>query len=153
MKATARWAGFGSRQGFLVVTEFPCSASRQGSPMSRPGFQVVCNYYVATVFCFSVVTMSLQRFPCYDLDGHDKRSSVATGLALDMDFMSRHSVFMSRRSSVKAKGFYVVTENFHVATKFLGVVSQQSILCRDKVWSRPRDFMSRQRIRCHYKVA
>ena len=57
--------------------------------------------------------------------------------------MSRHSVFMSRQSLVKAKGFYVVTENFCVTTEFLGVVSRQSILCHDRVWSRPRYLMSR----------
>ena len=48
---------------------------------------------------------------------------------------------MSRQSLVKAKGYHVATENFCVATKFLGVVSQESILCHDKVWSRPRVFM------------
>ena len=29
-------------------------------------------------FCFSVVTMSRQRFPYHDQDGHDKRSDVVT---------------------------------------------------------------------------
>ena len=47
------------------------------------------------MFCFSVVTMSRSRFPCRDRDGHDKRLGVATGLALDGDFMSRQSVFTS----------------------------------------------------------
>ena len=45
-------------------------------------------FHVATVFCFSVVTMSRQRFPCRDRDGHNKSSGVAIGLALDRDFMS-----------------------------------------------------------------
>ena len=52
---------------------------------------------------------------CRDRDGQDKRSGVATGLALDRDFMSRQSVFMLRRSSVKHKGFYVTIEIFFLS--------------------------------------
>ena len=83
-------------------------------------------FHVVTVFCFSIVTMSRQRFPCRDRDGHDKRSCVAIGWALDIDFMSQQSL-------VKAKGFHVMTENFYAKTEFPRVVSRQSILCRDKV--------------------
>ena len=59
--------------------------------------------------------MSRQRFPYRDRDGHDKRLGVATGLALDRDFMSRQSL-------IQAKGFHVTTENFCVAAKFPRVV-------------------------------
>ena len=54
--------------------------------------------------------MSQQRLPCCDRDGQDKRSGVATGLALGRDFLSRQSL-------VKTKSFYV--------TKI--------VLCRNKV--------------------
>ena len=40
---------------------------------------------------------------------------------------------MSRQNLVKAKGFHVEIENFCVVIEFPGVVSQQSILCRDRV--------------------
>ena len=92
-----------------------------------------------SVFCFSVVTMSRQRFPCRDRDGHNKRSGVAISLALGRDFMSRQSVFMSRQSLVKTKSFYVATElakvkRIYVSTK--NSMSRQSCLklCRDKVY-------------------
>ena len=55
--------------------------------------------------------------------------------------MTLPSIFMSRQSLVKAKGFHVATDNFCVVTEFLGVVSRQGILCRDRVWLRPRVFL------------
>ena len=110
--------------------------------------------------------MLRQRFPCCNHDGHDKRSGVVTGLALDRDFISRQSVFMSRSILFKAKGFYVTTENFWVATEFSRVLLQQSafmsgqslvkakghyvvtenFLCRDRIsWAdvATKDFVSR----------
>ena len=65
--------------------------------------------------------MSQQRFPCRDRDGHNKRSSVAIGLALGRDFMSRQSVFMSRQSLVKTKIIYVTTKYFYVAIELAKV--------------------------------
>ena len=44
-------------------------------------------------------------FPCRDRDGHDKRSGVATGLALGRDFIVT-KYFVSRQ---KARSFYVAT--------------------------------------------
>ena len=38
----------GRDRGFLVATKFSGSVSRQGSLVSRPGFQVSCSCYVAT---------------------------------------------------------------------------------------------------------
>ena len=67
-------------------------------------------------FCFSVVTMSRQRFPCHHRDGHDKRSGVVT-------FMLQW-IWSWQGILCRDKAF----------------------LCRDKVWSRPRDSMSRQGI-------
>ena len=58
--------------------------------------------------------MSQQRFPCHDRDGHDKRSGVATGLALGRDFMSRQSL-------VKTQSFYVATKYFYFATELAKV--------------------------------
>ena len=46
----------GRDKGFLVATEFSGSVSQQGPLVSRPGFQVSCSCYVATVFCFSIAT-------------------------------------------------------------------------------------------------
>ena len=66
--------------------------------------------------------MSRQRFPWCDQDGHDKRSEL-------------------RRSLVKAKRFRVMTDICSVSIGFHGVVSGQGILCRDKVWPRPKDLM------------
>ena len=65
--------------------------------------------------------MSLQRCPCRDWDGHDKRPSVATGLALGRDFMPVQNVFMSRQSLVKTKSFYVTTKYFYVTTELAKV--------------------------------
>ena len=43
------------------------------------------------------------------------------------------------RSLVKAKRFQVAIENCSVAIIFHRVVSRQGILCRDRVWPRPKD--------------
>ena len=59
------------------------------------------------------MTMSQQRFPYRDRDGHDKRSGL-------------------RRSFGKAKRFHVMTEICSVAIGFHGVVSRQGILCYDR---------------------
>ena len=63
------------------------------------------------------MTMSLHSCSCRDLDGHNKRSGFATGLALGRAFMSRQSVFMSQQSLVKTKSFYVTTKFFYVTTE------------------------------------
>ena len=60
------------------------------------------------------MTMLLQRCPCRDHDGHDKRPSVATSLAFGRDFMPRQSL-------LKTKSFYVTTKYFYVATELAKV--------------------------------
>ena len=68
-------AGFGSRQSALLVL------CRDRNSMSRHGSQILSHrncrnmaFLIATGVLFSVVTMSRQRFPCRDQDGHDERS-------------------------------------------------------------------------------
>ena len=55
-------------------------------------------------------------------------------------------------SLAEAKEFSVSTENFSVTTGFHGVVSRQGILCRDKVWPRPKDLVSQHNILCRDRV-
>ena len=81
------------------------------------------------------IFMSRQRFPCRDRDGHDKRSGIATGLALGRDFMlqqsflcldrvwSRTEVSMSRQS--------IFVRVFQVAIEF---GQDREFLCRDRVF-------------------
>ena len=72
--------------------------------------------------------------------------------------MSRHSIFVSRQSLVKAKSFYVAIEfGLGRGFDFMTMSRQRFSLSRsrrsrqeirgcDRVWSRLRNFLSRQRI-------
>ena len=109
---------------------------------------------------FSIVTMSRQRFPCRDRDGHDNRSGVATSLALGEDFMSRQSVFMSQQSLVKTNSFYVVIElakvkRIYVATEYFCVTTEFGLewgLYHDRVWPR-HGILGHDRVcSCHDRV-
>ena len=90
--------------------------SRHGSQAAGNSLVATQYFHVATVLCFSVVTMSRQMFPCRDKDDHDKRLGVAPFVL---------------QQAWSRKGFLCRDRGF---------------LCRDKVWSKPGVSMSQQSI-------
>ena len=95
------WVSLRSRQEFLATTEFLVLCCDRGSlcrgmVLRLQAVARLRHSLSMSQQCFA--SLSRQRFPCRDRDGHDKRSGVA--------------LFMLRQSLVKAKGFYVVTRQF-----------------------------------------
>ena len=102
--------------------------------------------------------MSRQRFPCHNLDSHDKKSGVAIGFALGEVFMSRQSLIKTKSFYVVIKYFYVTTEltkvkRIYVATKCFYVMTEfgqdQEFLCHDKIFFYHDRVWLRQRILGH----
>ena len=130
------WAGFRSRQGFLGHNRLFC--------------------VTIGVLCITTWFSSFIQFPCHDivLPFHDNvfllyRDNVATEVSLSLPRWSRQEVMCFNRFGL-GQGFYVTTECFYVTTEFgqgQGILCHDRVfLCRDRVLSWLRDFMSRQSI-------